>query len=422
MSPDFESRAADWLAFDEALARVLSAASPLGVEQVSLLDSLGRGLAEEIVAEATLPPWTNSAMDGYAVRAEDVRGATAFSPRTLRVIARLRAGDRPGRGVGTGEAVRIMTGAPLPPGADSVIRVEDTDREHDEGLVRVLDDRDAGHNLRPAGQDMKRGERLLARGHSITPGTVGVLAAAGRSRVAVHARARVAILTTGDELRGPERFGDVLAGAGVPDSNGPMIAAMADAAGARTVGVAHADDDPSDLRARIGDAHDADVLIALGGASMGEADLVKRVLDELGYRPDFWRVRMRPGSPVGFGWLPRGARAQPTFTLPGNPTSAFVTFEVLVRPFLRRLGGHTRTFRPRVTCRAGEIIRTPAQLTYFLRVTVEGSGTDLTARLTGPQGSGLVSGLAHASGLAVVPENVSEIARGGEVQVAVFDA
>ena len=150
---------------------------------------------------------------------------------------------------------------------------------------------------------------------------------------------------------------------------------------------------------------------------MGEADLVKRVLDGMGYRPDFWRVRMRPGSPFGFGWLPRGERLQPTFTLPGNPTSAFVTFEVFVRPFLRRLAGHERTQRPRVVCRAAEVIRAPAALCYFLRVALEGDGPDMTARLTGPQGSGLVSGLARAGGLAVIPEHLAEVAVGGGVLV-----
>jgi molybdopterin molybdotransferase len=150
---------------------------------------------------------------------------------------------------------------------------------------------------------------------------------------------------------------------------------------------------------------------------MGEADLVKRVLDGMGYRPDFWRVRMRPGSPFGFGWLPRGSGLQPTFTLPGNPTSAFVTFEVFVRPFLRRLGGHEETSRRRVVCRAGEPIRAPARLTYFLRVEVMGNGRDLTTRLTGPQGSGLVSGLARAGGLAVIDEGSPGVKEGGEVVV-----
>jgi molybdopterin molybdotransferase len=417
VTTDFESRAADWLGVEEALARVLSAASPLGVEKLPVLDCLGRGLAEDVVAEATLPPWTNSAMDGYAVRAQDVRGASAGSPITLRVVGRVRAGDAPGRPVTDGEAVRIMTGAPIPAGSDSVVRVEDTDREREQGLVRVLDARDAGHNLRPEGQDMRSGERLLERGHSVTPGTIGVLAAAGRSSVAVHRRPTVAILTTGDELRGPERFADVRAGTGVPNSNGPMVAAMAAAAGARALELGNARDSAEDLQARLERASEADVLVTLGGASMGEADLVKRVLDRMGYEPDFWRVRMRPGSPIGFGWLPRGPRLQPAFTLPGNPTSAFVTFEVFVRPYLRRLAGHAHTERPRVVCGAAEVIRAPAKLTYFLRVALEGGGSDLTARLTGPQGSGLVSGLARARGLAVIGEAVAEIPAGDQVSV-----
>jgi molybdopterin molybdotransferase len=356
-------------------------------------------------------------MDGYAVRAEDVAGASRARPVTLRVIERIRAGEPPGLTVGLGETTRIMTGAPIPPGADSVVRVEDTDRESEAGVVVVLDDRDAGQNVRPAGQDMRRGEQLLARGHSVTPGTIGVLAATGRASALVYRRPRVAVLTTGDELRDSAGFQDVVAGRGVPNSNGPMVAAMVEAAGGEAIALRNAADDPEDLRDRLESAREADVLVTLGGASMGEADLVKRVLDGMGYRPDFWRVRMRPGSPFGFGWLPRGSALQPTFTLPGNPTSAFVTFEVFVRPFLRRLGGHEETTRRRVICRAAEPIRAPARLTYFLRVEITGAGRDLAARLTGPQGSGLVSGLARAGGLAVIDESTAGVDEGGDVAV-----
>jgi molybdopterin molybdotransferase len=200
-----------------------------------------------------------------------------------------------------------------------------------------------------------------------------------------------------------------------------MIAAMVSAAGAEAMSLGIGADDPAELAARLERAHDADVLVTVGGASMGEADLVKRVLDRMGYRADFWRVRMRPGSPLGFGWIPRGARQQPTFTLPGNPTSAFVTFEVFVRPFLRRLAGHDETMRRRVICRAGEPIRAPARLTYFLRVEIGGSGRDLTARLTGPQGSGLVSGLARARGLAVIGEDSVGVEESGEVVVMLIE-
>jgi molybdopterin molybdotransferase len=405
------------LSVDEALQRIIRGSEPLAPRDLELSESVGAALAEDVVSEVTLPPWDNSAMDGYAVRSSDVRGASGASPVELNVTGHVRAGDPQGRPVAQGEAVRIMTGAPVPPGADSVVRVEDTDAEGEDGKVLVRDDRDAGKNVRPAGQDMRPGERLLARGHTISPGSVGVLSAAGVRRARVHRPASVAVLATGGELRGPEAFEDVRAGRGVPDSNGPMLAAMITAAGAQALHLGIAGDNRSDLADRIERARDTDVLVTIGGASMGEADLVKRVLDDLGYVHDFWRVRMRPGSPIGFGWLPRGDRRQPVFSLPGNPASAFVTFEVFVRPFLRRLGGHERTDRRKIVCRTTAPLRTPAALTYFLRVGVQGSGADATVTLTGSQGSGLVSGLARTEGLSVIPETVSELEEGDQVDV-----
>jgi molybdopterin molybdotransferase len=196
-----------------------------------------------------------------------------------------------------------------------------------------------------------------------------------------------------------------------------MLASMVTAAGAEARPLGIAQDDPEALANRIEEAADSDVLVTIGGASMGEADLVKRVLDHMGYEHGFWRVRMRPGSPIGFGWLPRRDRRQPVFSLPGNPASAFVTFEVFVRPFLRRLGGHERTERRKIVCRASEALRTPARLTYFLRVGVLGSGADAAVAPTGAQGSGLVSGLAKTEALTVVPEDVSEVSAGDEVTV-----
>jgi molybdopterin molybdotransferase len=413
----FESRSADWLSVDEALARVMSGAHPLEARTVPLEASVGLALAVDVVSDVTLPPWANSAMDGYAVQAVDVHGAGASTPVRLTVARQVRAGDPPGESISAGEAVRIMTGAPVPPGIDSVVRVEDTDAEAEAGVVRILDDRDAGQNVRPAGQDLRPGELLLRSGHTITSGSVGVLAAAGLGRVEAHRPATVAVLTTGDELRGPDRFDDVRAGTGIPDSNGPMLAAMISEAGASAVRLPIADDDPEVLAERIAEAADADVLVTVGGASMGEADLVKRVLDDLGYEHDFWRVRMRPGSPIGFGWLPRGGRRQPVFSLPGNPASAFVTFEVFVRPFLRRLGGHAVTNRRRVTCSTAVALRTPAALTYFLRVAIDGSGSEASVRLTGSQGSGLVSGLARTEALTIIEEDVSEVQEGDQVNV-----
>lgn len=420
--PGFETRAADWLAADEALARVLAAAAVLPAERVGLDDALGRAVAEEIVATATLPPWDNSAMDGYALRADDVRGASAEAPVPLRVVGVVRAGADPTVTVGPGQAARIMTGAPLPPGADTVARVEDTDAEASEpGSVRILADQPLRRNVRDAGQDMRAGDPLLRPGQAITAGGIGVLAAAGRRDVLVRRRPRVALLATGDELRGPDRYDDVLRGKGVPESNMPMLAAMLHAIGAEPLLLPIAEDDPGVIRSRIDEAADADVLVTIGGASMGEADLVKRVLDEAGYEPDFWRVKMRPGSPLGFGRLPRGGRAQPVFGLPGNPSSAFVTFELFVRPFVLRLAGHRRVLRRRVTCEAGERIATPAALTYFQRVTLHRTGDRTVATLTGPQVSGLVRGLAGADGLAVVPPERDAVEVGESVEVVLLD-
>jgi len=422
--PGFEDRAADWLGVADATRRILAAADPLEVERVPLLDALGRALAEGVTATATLPPWPNSAMDGYAVRSADVRGAAADRAVALAVVGLIHAGQVPTTEVGRGQAIRIMTGAPLPPGADSVVRVEDTDAEAEAGTVRVLDDRDAGRNVRPGGEDMSAGERVLEEGATLNPGSVGVLAALGLASVPVRRRPRVAILTTGDELRGADHYDDVRAGRGVPESNGPMVAALIRAAGGVPQHLGIAPDDPEAIRAAVRRASGADALVTVGGASMGEADLVKRVLDAEGFRQDFWRVRMRPGSPFGFGRLQQGPGGgdQAVFGLPGNPSSAFVTFELFVRPFLLRLGGHRRVLRARLRCRAGERLTGAPELEVFLRVVVDVAADPPRVATTGPQGSGLVGGLARAAGLAVLPVGIGAIEVDEPVEVILLDA
>lgn len=419
--PGFSQRPADWLHVAEARSRILAGAHPLGVESLSSDRALGRALARPVVATATLPPWDNSAMDGYAVRGEDVEGASPSEPVTLKVTAVVRAGGDAGTSIGPGEAVRIMTGAPVPSGADTVVRVEDTDAESSEGIVQIFDDRDLGRHIRPAGQDMQSGTTLLDAGHSLTAGSLGVTVAAGVTSVDVHRVPSVAILPTGDELREPHRYDDVRQGLGVPESNGTTLSAMTAAVGALPRHLGIAPDDPTELARRIESGSDADVLVTIGGASMGEADFVKRVLDDAGFELDFWRVKMRPGSPVSFGWLTYGKRRQAVFGLPGNPSSAFVTFEVFVRPFLLRLAGHRRILRRAVTCRAGDRFETPAELTYFQRVQLVREGPDTVARLTGPQLSGLVSGLASADGLAVIPPETPAVEAGDAVEVMLLD-
>ena len=420
--PDFEVRTPDWLSPSEALQRILSQSGRLEPEVVSLQDAVGRALSENQFARATLPPWDNSAMDGYAVVASDLAGATPSTPRALLVTRAIYAGDPPGDPIAPGEAVRIMTGAPIPPGADSVVRVEDTDAETKTGTVQVLSDRDATRNIRPAGEDMQLGDLVLQAGESVSAGTVAALASLGLDAVSVVRRPTVSILATGDELRTANRYDEVRAGAGVPESNGPMLAAAARGASAVPLRTEIVPDDPDLLRARIEAAADADVLVTIGGASMGEADLVKRVLDQVGFRQDFWRVRMRPGSPFGFGWLPREGRDQAVFSLPGNPVSAFVTFDLFVRPYLLTLGGHKRVLRRTIQCRAGERLSGPAALTYFSRVTLDDSTVPATARLAGPQGSGLVRSLSSAEGFAIIPEAQKEVVAGDLVDVMLIDA
>lgn len=416
-----EGREADWLSVAEATRRILEEAEPLSAQKVALEDALGRALARDVEARATLPPFDNSAMDGYAVRPEDVEGASPDAPARLRVRERVRAGESPSSAIAAGEAVRIMTGAPVPPGCDTVVRVEHTDGEEGEpGWVRVSSDDDARRNVRPGGLDMREGDVVLEAGTTVTPGVLAVAAAAGRERMSVHRVPRVGILSSGDELRSIADFEDVRAGRAIPDTNGPTLTAQTREAGAVPVPLGIARDDPSDILAKVEHAFDCDLLVTTGGASMGEADLFKRVLVERGLEVLFWRVRIRPGSPFSLGRLPRaddGGPSLPVLGLPGNPASAFVTFELFVRPFLRALAGHGSVERRRVRATAAERIGSTPRLTHYHRVRLEGFDGGWSARLAGHQSSGLVSSLAAADGLGIVPEGRAEIAEGEELDV-----
>ncbi len=422
----FESRSADWLSLGDALERILESAAPLGTEEVALADARGRAIADPLVASCTLPAHDNSAMDGYAVRGEDVRGADPERPRELTVTGVARAGGEAAPPVGPGEAVRIMTGAPLPPGADSVVRVEHTDREAGAvGTLRIRSDADADRNVRPAGEDLREGDLLLEAGTALTPGCLALLAALGVPRIRVRRRPRVALLSTGDELVPPEAVERIREGRAVADSNGVFLAAAVEEAGALAIRLGIVGDDADLLRAAVSRAGDADVLVTTGGASMGEADLLKRVLEEDGLETLFWRVRMRPGTPFGLYRLPREGRPPlPVLGLPGNPASAFVTFEVFVRPYLLARAGHARPHRPVLRARAGERLASTPKAAHFLRVTLEapiGGSEPPVARLAGPQGSGLVRSLATADGLAFVPDGADVVEAGDEVCVVLLD-
>ncbi|GJG85276.1 molybdopterin molybdenumtransferase MoeA [Gemmatimonadetes bacterium T265] len=426
------------LAVDDALAAVLAAAPggplggrPLRAERVALGDALGRVLAADVRAGWDVPPRANASMDGYAVRAADAAGARPDAPARLRVVGEAPAGRPWGGTVGAGEAVRIATGAPVPAGADAVVRVEDTDAADDGGTVLVRDGRDAREtdtagggarrNVRPAGEDLRAGSVAARAGTAVTPGVVGVLAAAGAAHVDVVRRPRVAIVASGDELVALDDLARARAGDATVNANAPALAALVRAAGGEPVDLGVAPDTPEGVRARIAAARDAgcDVVLTSGGVSVGPRDLVRPAVEALGGRLDFWRVRMRPGGPLAFGTLPApDGTALPWFGLPGNPVSTVVTFAVFVRPLLRALAGDARPFRRVLRAAAGEPLRTAAPLTHFLRVTLATDDAGgLVARLTGPQGSGLLSSVAAADALAVVPAGAREVPAGAPVRI-----
>lgn len=406
-------RAADWLTAHEALERILAAVAPLSTERVPLLEAFGRTLAERVLSPIDQPPWDNSAMDGFAARAADVRGATRATPALLRVVEEVPAGAFPTRPLGPGEAARIMTGAPIPEGADSVIRIEHTEPAP-EGRVAVLKDADAGRNVRRAGEDLRRGDVVLEPGRVLRPAEIGVLAAVGRAEVEVWRRPRVAILSNGDELADLDEFDEVLAGRRIANSNAYALAAAVRSAGGVPEVLGIARDDRASLLEHLARARGADALLTTAGASVGDHDLMKDALEELGLRLHFWRVKVRPGSPFSFGTL--GATA--VFGLPGNPVSALVTFEVLVRPALRRMQGRTHVHTPTIRVRAAERIVSPPGLLRFLRARLEPDGAGgWLARLTGPQGSGILTSMAAADALVLIPLDV-EVVEAGEPLVA----
>jgi molybdopterin molybdotransferase len=375
---------------------------PLSTVCLPLRDAFGHVLAADVVAPVSLPPWDNSSMDGYAVRSSDVAGARAESPVALRVVATIAAGGSADRRVGPGEAIRIMTGAPLPAGADTVIRIEDTDggTEH----VSVRNARDVGRNVRPRGEDLARGTVAVAAGSHIGPAQLGVLASVGAAEVEVYRRPRVGILSSGDELVDVDRFDEVLAGRRIVASNSYTLWGLVHAAGGEPVDLGLVGDDPSAIRSRLeAGLLSCDVLLTSGGVSVGAFDFTRDVVTSLGAELRLWRVRMRPGAPIGFGIL----GGKPWLGLPGNPVSAMVTFELFARPALRRMAGHRLLFRDPVTVRINEPITLAAPLMHFMRCVVSpgADGGVPTARLTGPQGSGLLTSMERANALVVVPED-----------------
>lgn len=405
-------READWLTVRQALGRILNAVRPLGAERVPLLESLGRTLAENVFSPIDQPPWDNSAMDGYAVLGVDIASASEATPVELDVIEDVPAGSFPTRSVEPGTAIRVMTGAPVPVGADSVVRVEHTEELDGGARIRVRRGRDAGRNIRQRGEDLRAGDPVLGAGTALRAAELGILATVGRPQVAVTRRPRVAILSNGDELAELDHFDEVRAGRRIVNSNSYSLAGAVIAAGGEPVLLGIARDDRASIREHLEAGREADVLITTAGAAVGEHDLMKGVLEELGYALGFWRVKMKPGSPFSFGHLGN----QPVFGLPGNPVSALVTFEVLVRPALRRMLGRRAVHTPTFRVKAAEPIHTRHRKTQFLRAVLEGDGRGgWLARLTGPQGSGILSSMIRADALLIVPPGPEPVPEGAEL-------
>ncbi|HTL04681.1 MAG TPA: gephyrin-like molybdotransferase Glp [Gemmatimonadales bacterium] len=403
------------LAAADAARRILEAVRRQPPLRLPLDDALGAVLAETIQSPLDVPPWTNSAMDGYAARAEDVRGASADAPRTLRVVEEVAAGSFPTRALGPGECARIFTGAPLPDGADSVIRQEDTDLGQRE--VAIRNDRDCGVNIRRAGEDIRKDSEVLTAGSELGPAQLGVLASLAVAHPLVYRRPRVGILGGGDEIVDIDQPEAIRSGRKIASSNTHTLLALVRQAGGEPVNLGLAADTPESLREHLARGRDCDLLVTSAGISVGEHDHLRAVLAGLGAELRFWKLRMRPGAPVGFGVL----GAIPWIGLPGNPVSTMVTFELFVRPAIRAMLGHALPFRRAVPVRVAEPIRLGPSLQHFLRAVVAERDGGLAARLTGPQGSGILTSMVKANALLIIPEGQHETPEGALASALVLD-
>ena len=399
------------LAADAAARRILEKVRPLAPVRRALADARGLVLAEEVRAPIDVPPWDNSAMDGYAARGADVRAGA-----TLRVIEEVPAGRFPKKRVRPGEATRIFTGAPLPDGADTVIRQEDTEAGPE--TVRIVVAPAAGRNVRRRGEDLTQGALVLPAGAALTPARLGVLASVALGEPLVHRAPRVALLASGDEVVGLDRRAEILAGEKIASSNSFALAAAIRDAGGEPVDLGIAADRVEAVTERLRAAAGVDLVVTTAGVSVGDHDLVRDAITALGGEVTFSRVRIRPGGPLNFG----SVHGVPWIGLPGNPVSSLVTFELFARPALRRLGGHRLPFRRTVPVVTAEALSLGPPLRHFLRVILTPSPDGPPrARLTGSQSSGVLSSLATADALLIVPEDRPDVPAGTTLSALVLD-
>ncbi len=412
------------LSVEEALARILGYFHVLEVEETPLLDALGQVLAEDIVSTFDIPPLDNSAMDGYAVVASSVKGATPETPVVLSVVGSVAAGQLPGQDVGPGTAVRIMTGAPVPAGADAVVPFEESDEIErrgsggDSSQIAIRVEVKAGADIRPAGQDVRSSQKVLEQGTVLRPSEIGVLASLGSDRVKVVRRPVVGVLSTGDELLDP---GERHRAGRIYDSNSYIVAASVMRYGGvpRLIGIAR--DNLDSMNDKLQQGWNCDMLVTSAGVSKGDYDMVKDVLARHG-EIDFWSVRMRPAKPLAFGVLDApGGRGVPLMGLPGNPVSAIVAFEQFGRAAIFKMLGKTGFEKPMIQAVLDDPIHNADGRRVFARAMVSKRNGTYHAKLTGNQSSNLLTSMARANGLAICPEDLAVKEAGQVVQVQMLD-
>ncbi|MDX8413937.1 MAG: molybdopterin molybdotransferase MoeA [Mariprofundales bacterium] len=396
---------------DQAQCQILQHIMLNRTESVPLHSSLGRVLAEPVTANRNHPPYNVSAMDGYALRHADIAGSPADSPTSLQVVDDIRAGTMPKVKIIAGRAARIMTGAPVPQGADTVVRVEDSETIGDHQVI-ITAAAKLGANIRLLGENLKTDETVLTQGTAITPGVLAILSMVKQREVTVYAQPTVAILSTGDELEGIDEAVDENK---IPDANSHALYAQCKALGIAPslLGIAH--DNPIELRAKLAEGLKYDVLLASGGVSVGHHDFVRPTLDALDITIHFWRVAMRPGHPFAFG---TGSEGQMVFGLPGNPVASMVCFEQFVAPALRKMMGHSQLFRRTIQARLADDLRDRVGRAHFVRVRLQRDAEGgYIASSTGAQGSGIVMSMAQADGFMLIPLDADGVKAGSQVTV-----
>ena len=400
------------ISLEEARDIILSSINILGEEEVSLLDSLGRVITENVHSHLTVPPWNNSAMDGYAVIASDIKSASKQHPARLKVLEDLPAGKVSDKKITNGETIRIMTGAPIPSGADAVVMHEVTEKDGD--FVRVYSPVLVNENIRPAGEDINVGDLLIKKGRLITPADIGIMATIQKSKVTVFQKPRVAILSTGDEI---VDIDEPITRGKIVNSNSYSLEAQVKDIGAIPLHLGIAKDTKEALEKKLLSGLSSDVLVTSGGISVGDFDFVKDVLKDLGMEMKFWKVAMKPGKPLAFGEI----KGKPVFGLPGNPASSMLCFELFVRPALLKMSGRSDIFRKEVIAESMEDIKNKPGRRYFIRTITSFKDGQYFFKTTGSQGSGILTSMTLANSLAIISENCSVLKKGEKTKVILLD-